>query len=128
MAMAWCFEDEATPYSDTIHDSFAHGAKACVPSLWLLEITNTLLIAERRKRITNIDVARYIALLRMLPIEIAEATRDQVFDDVISLARKFMLSAYDAAYLELAMRKGLPLATRDQALIAAAEKLNIACI
>jgi len=96
-----------------------------VPSLWFLEITNVLLQAERRNRITASDATTQLELLRLLPISVEHSTQVKAFNSIITLARIEGLTSYDAAYLELAIRQGLPLATLDKRLAQAAKNANI---
>jgi predicted nucleic acid-binding protein len=123
--MSWCFEDETTPYSDAVLQDFVD-ADAVVPSIWPLEMANVLLVAERRKRITKAQSRRFIELLQTLPIAVDDVSAARAWDGVLSLAREQRLSAYDAAYLELAMREGLPIATMDGALRKAAKHCGVA--
>jgi predicted nucleic acid-binding protein len=104
------------------------GARAGVPSIWALEVVNALLVAERRKRISRADSAAAWAALQKMPIEIDSETGLRAGSDILSLARQQKLSAYDAAYLELAMRLGVPLASLDVLLRAAAQALGIPLI
>jgi predicted nucleic acid-binding protein len=92
-----------------------------VPALWHWEIANALLNAERRKRATRTEINGHILLFRSLPIEVDEAEINQAWGATQALARQHMLTSYDAAYLELAIRRGLPLATLDKGLLAAAK-------
>jgi predicted nucleic acid-binding protein len=124
VALAWCFEDEVDTYADAVLDRLAEGT-AIAPSLWLLEIVNVLVLAERRKRIHQADAARFLEVIRSLPITIEEATLAGAFQDVQSVARGTGLTAYDAAYVALALRTGLPLATRDAAVRAACASLGV---
>jgi len=124
MTMAWCFEDEGHPRADAVLASLATQA-AVVPSLWPLEVANVLAVCERRGRINAADIARFLQWLERLPISIDVEGAERAFRDVLSLARNERLSAYDAAYLELALREGGPLATLDAALAASAVKLGI---
>ena len=94
--------------------------QAIVPDLWHLEVANTLVIGERRKRSTQADTVTWMGFLSALPITVDEETRAHAFGDTAGLARAHGLSVYDAAYLELAMRRGLRLATLDEKLSAAA--------
>jgi predicted nucleic acid-binding protein len=119
VTMAWCFADEATLYTDGVRDSLAN-VRAVVPSLWPLEVANATIVGERRKRLDEARSSRFIALLSGLPIIVDDATADQAFGEIVHLARAHNLSSYDAAYLELAMRRGLPLACLDGKLKAAA--------
>lgn len=115
VAMAWCFEDESAGYADAVLGAL-EGAEALVPGLWSLEVANVLLVAERRGRISEAAAARFVELLRGLPISIDGEDAGRALGNVLSLARERSLSSYDAAYLDLAMREGLPLATLDQRL------------
>ena len=118
MAMAWCFEDECDQYADAVLGSLGQ-TEAVVPAIWPLEVANVLLVAERTKRLKKADTARFVALVSGLPIVVESLTSESVLDRVLASGRDFRLSSYDAAYLELAMRQGLALATRDKALIKA---------
>lgn len=124
VTMAWFFEDEAVPYAEEVEDALAT-ATAVVPFLWHLEIANALLVGERRKRTTEAKVARFVTLLSALPITVDEQTCAQAFGDILTLARAHNLSAYDATYIELALRHSLPLATLDARLKAAATKAGV---
>ncbi len=124
IAAAWCFEDETSEVTDSLLERVRdHGA--VVPSLWFLEITNVLLQAERRNRITASDATTQLELLRLLPISVEHSTQVKAFNSIITLARIEGLTSYDAAYLELAIRQGLPLATLDKRLAQAAKNANI---
>jgi len=125
VALAWCFADEVDAYADAIAKKFPD-IEAMVPSLWHLEVTNVLLVGERRDRCDQTDTASWTAFLGSLPITVDEQTSSRAFSDILALARTHNLSAYDAAYLELALRRGLPLATLDGSLRAAATKAGVA--
>ena len=124
MALAWCFPDEKAAVSEAVLDSLAQ-ARAFVPSLWHLEVGNSLLVGERRQRSTQADTANWIAFLNSLPISVDDQTAARAWNDVLSLARAHNLSAYDAAYLELALRRALPLATLDARLKAVASAIGV---
>jgi predicted nucleic acid-binding protein len=124
IALAWCFTDEQDDYSRTILDSLATRS-AIVPSLWHLEITNVLLVNERRKRCTQADSSQWMSFLDSLPITVDDQTPHRAFSDTAQLGRTHGLSAYDAAYLELALRRGTPLATLDEKLKAAAKTVGV---
>lgn len=96
-----------------------------MPDLWHLEVANTLIVGERRKRSTQANTVKWIGFLAALPITVDEATKAHAFGNTLSLAREHNLSAYDAAYLELALRRGLPLATLDDKLKAAAQAVGV---
>ena len=115
VTLAWCFPDEASDYADGVLVAL-EGRAVIVPSVWALEITNAVLVAERRKRVKPKDVRRFVELLGGLTIiEDSQSVTDTV-RHVLPLAREYNLSAYDAAYLDLAVRQGAPLATLDSAL------------
>ena len=119
VGMAWCFEDKASDYADTVLEQLVSRA-ALVPAIWPLEVGNVLVGAERRRRISEAESVRFLELLRQLPIEVENAEMGRMFGAILTLAREETLSTYDAAYLDLAMRVGLPLATQDSALQQAA--------
>lgn len=123
VTMAWCFEDETDRYSETVLAAL-DGASAIVPSLWPLEVANVLLVAERRGRLRPEDGRQFLGLLAGLPITVDTMAPDT--REILSLARTHRLSAYDAAYLDLAARHRLPLATRDRTLRAAARAARVA--
>lgn len=124
VTMTWCFDDEATTYTDAIRDSLAD-VQAVVPSLWCLEVANAAIVGERRKRLDEARSHRFIVLLEALPIVIDHETSSRAFGEITHLARSHQLSAYDAAYLELAIRRGLPLACLDGKLKAAAASTGV---
>ncbi|RJX17450.1 MAG: PIN domain-containing protein [Desulforudis sp.] len=124
VVMAWCFEDEADEYADSVLDLLAD-SETVVPSIWTLEVANVLLVAERKKRLTKADSSRFVKLLRELPITIDQETPDRALSEILPVGRQLGLSAYDAAYLELAMREGIALATRDNGLKQAAQKCGV---
>ena len=99
--------------------------QAHVPSLWPLEVANALLVGERRNRITPADTARFLAILDAFPITVDDETVAHAWADTLHLARAHNLSSYDASYLELAIRLGLPLAAQDGKLKAAAEAVGV---
>lgn len=124
VAVTWCFPDEANAASDALLDRLADQV-AVVPTLWYLEIANVLIQAERRGRITAGALTARIALLEQLPIVADDETTARALHDILSLAREQRLTTYNACYLELAARRGLPLATRDRELQRAAERLGV---
>lgn len=123
VVMSWCFKDEANPFADSVLDWLADAA-AYVPSVWPLEVVNVLLAAERRKCISEADSVRFISLLSQLPILVQYESPEKAMKDILGLARAHDLSSYDASYLDLAMKKGLPLATLDKKLRKAAESVK----
>jgi predicted nucleic acid-binding protein len=125
VSVAWCFPDEKGPYPQAVLESLAT-QQAIVPSLWPLEVANALLMGERRKRSTPDETLKSVRFLDALPINLDDETRAHAFGHTLHLARLHNLSAYDAAYLELAMRRGLPLATLDDKLKTAAKAVGVA--
>ena len=124
IAVAWLFEDEATPETDALLDRLKDDS-ALVPGLWHLELGNVLTQAERRKRISVARTAAHLERLGRLPIVTDTETERRALRETLTLARTYGLTTYDAAYLELAMRRGVELATRDKALIRAARGVEV---
>jgi predicted nucleic acid-binding protein len=125
VVMAWCFEDERNPYTEGVLDSLASG-EAVVPAIWPLEVGNVLLVAERKGRLSEASVVRLLALLNNLPITVEQETPERMLKETLLLAREHGLSTYDASYLDLAMRLGLPISTQDSSLRRAAKKCRVA--
>jgi predicted nucleic acid-binding protein len=124
VVMTWCFKDETSQYADAVLDRLENHT-ALVPSIWPLEVGNVLLVAERRGRIGRADSARFMALLGELPIIVEQESPERMLKEIFALGRDYKLSSYDASYLDLAMKKGLPLATLDKNLLAAANQSNV---
>lgn len=124
VTMSWCFRDEATQYTEAVFDRL-RSEPAAVPAIWSLEVANTLLVAQRRGRITQAEALHFVRLLRGASIEIDTSDMMTVMDRALDLGRLHQLSAYDAAYLVLASREGHPLATLDARLRAAASQMGI---
>ena len=124
IVMSWCFKDEVSQYADSILDSLEY-CTAIVPSIWPLEVGNVLLVAERKKRLSRADSTRFITLLSELPITMDQETPERMIKEIFALAREHKLSTYDASYLDLAMKKGIPIATLDNRLISAAKRSNV---
>jgi predicted nucleic acid-binding protein len=127
VAVAWCFEDEGTKFTEGVLDLISAGveAEALVPSIWPLEVANALLMAERRKRIALAKVTGLLARIAGLPISVRPAAPKHAFEQILPMARQQGLSQYDAAYLELAVREGLALATLDGELQRAAKAVGV---
>lgn len=124
VAATWLFPDQGTPETDALLDRLKTEG-ALVPGIWHLEIGNVLVRAERMKRIAKSKVAAYLHLLHRLAIVTDTETDERALRETLMLARECGLSTYDAAYLELAMRRGVPLATLDHALIRAARYMQV---
>lgn len=127
VAISWLFEDEATSDTDALLERLQE-ERAIVPNLWRLEIGNVLSQAERKSRIPSSELARFLDLISRLPIDVDAETDSRALHDILALARAEILTTYDAAYLELAMRRGIPLATHDRALIRAADSVAVRCL
>ena len=124
VTVAWCFDDESTPAAWALLDRM-RAAPAYVPVLWALEIGNILVGAERRRRITQARAVEFLGILGDLDIHVDPDLPGRAFRDILPIARESRITTYDASYLELAMRLGLPLATKDTALARAATALRI---
>tara|TARA_R110002096_G_scaffold54362_18_gene140293 strand:- start:957 stop:1373 length:417 start_codon:yes stop_codon:yes gene_type:complete len=127
VAVTWCFEDEASAATDRMLD-LVQSDGAFVPSHWIMEVSNTLLAGERRKRVTASEIDEFHRLLQNLNVAVDTRTWDEALGATLLLARKHSLTSYDAAYLALAIRLSLPLATKDKALRQASTAENIALI
>jgi predicted nucleic acid-binding protein len=124
LVLAWCFPDESNDYADAVLDAL-DGVTVNVPSIWPVEVTNALAVGERSKRIMPVDVLRFEQLIRALSIVENSQTVIENITNLLPLAREYKLTAYDAAYLDLSARLGVPLATLDNALQKAARDAGI---
>lgn len=127
VALAWAFEDEVSPYAAAAIRVLDH-ERAIVPRIWSFEISNALILAVRRKRIDELLAYRMLRTLHRLPIDPDEEFADPVLGRVtLRFGIDYSVTAYDSSYLELAVRRGLPLATQDSHLAhaAAAAGVNI---
>lgn len=127
VVLSWCFQDETNPLADFILDSLVKDT-AFVPAIWPLEIGNVLLVAERRQRLNEAGTARFLSLLSDLPIVVEQEPPERMFKEILALAREHRLSSYDASYLDLALRKGLALATLDGDLATAARRSRVSLV
>lgn len=127
VALCWCFEEEGSEVADSLLERL-RVEPAAVPELWFLELANSMALAERRRRITPADSAEFIALLGALQISVDSEVAERAFSHVLDLARRERLTAYDATYLELAMRLGIPLASKDGPLCDAAARVGVNAI
>jgi len=127
VALAWCFEDETSAAADGILDLLV-SSEGIVPAIWPVEVGNALLAGERRRRITPAETGRSLELLRNLNIHVENTGPGLHVEDLEAVARSQRLSVYDAAYLSLAIREGIPLATLDRALAQAARRVGISLL
>jgi predicted nucleic acid-binding protein len=124
VALAWLFLDEQNPYADAIVAKLPN-LEMLVPRLWQLEIANVLLVGEKRERCSQADTTQWLSYLARLPIVVDGSTETRAWSETIGLARQHGLTAYDAAYLEIAIREGVPIATLDAPLKAAAKAAGV---
>lgn len=125
IALAWALPDETSKEAERFLSRISIRNVLWVPALWWYEIANALLVAQRRKRLTEAERIRLIELYRALPIRTDMMLNSDVMGRFQTLAIEHRLSAYDAAYLELAQRMGLGLATVDRSLRSAAQRAGI---
>jgi predicted nucleic acid-binding protein len=126
-ALCWCCAPAAPPQRDALFERVRYDG-AIVPALWHLELGNVLLQAEKRGRISAGDVALRLELIGELPISVDRETTSRAWREILTLARAERLTTYDATYLELALRRGLPLLTKDRDLASAARRLGVAVL
>jgi predicted nucleic acid-binding protein len=125
LTMAFVLQDETTAETDEILDSLGQGSIAFTPALWRWEVANVLLTAERRKRITPDESHQHLSSLQSLPVELDDNAWREAWNASLLLARKHQLSLHDAAYLELAIRKAVPLGSLDTDLRKAARSEGV---
>jgi predicted nucleic acid-binding protein len=122
VAAAWCFPDERTNYTNAVLRSLSPPAEAVAPRLFAYEVRNSVLMGLRRKRITKTEAETFLNPAQSLPIRLEDP---ESYDTLFQLADRHGLTVYDAAYLDMAIRKGLPLATLDTALAHAAGRSGV---
>jgi predicted nucleic acid-binding protein len=125
--LAWVYSDETTEGIRAVFDQVSSEG-AWVPSLWRLEVANVLQMGVRRGRHDGAFRDATVADLGLLPVQVDSETERQAWGATLRLAERHTLTVYDAAYLELALRRGLPLATLDQELRAAAAVERVAVL
>jgi predicted nucleic acid-binding protein len=125
IGIAWIHPHQATSETDNLLEQVDAGATIVVPSLWYLEMANSLLLLQRRKRITPDERKTALETLSAMVFTVDEGSSLTAFNKMSGLAEKYNLTIYDAAYLEVALRRKLPLASRDDALSRAAGKCGI---
>jgi predicted nucleic acid-binding protein len=127
MTLSWAFEGESTLFTVAVLKSL-ETVRAITPALWAFEVASVLSIAERRGRMNAAAQAAFLERLRLLPVAIEHRPATWLAQQILPLARNYRLSAYDAAYLELAIRESLPLATLDDDLRRAASEAGVALV
>lgn len=125
VVLTWCFPDENAAMAQHVAEMFKQGDTALAPSFWPHEVLNALLAGEKRKRISKALVRNFLDDLATLPVVLERFPARIVFDRIQQLAREHGLTAYDAAYLDLALDSGLPLATLDEELKRACKKARV---
>ena len=125
VGFAWVYQGQATPETDHLLNEIAAGATVIVPGLWFLEMSNVLLMAQRRHRLTAAQRKAAMEKLSALQLTVNEEGSRNAFGKTSELAEKYGLTIYDATYLELALRRSLPLASRDEALRNAAKQCGL---
>jgi predicted nucleic acid-binding protein len=128
VTLSWCFPDEQTPLSLRVLDRLNAGEEALVPAFWCVEVLNSLLVGEKRGRISAEQTRAFLSDLAALQPTVDRASLEQVFGMVQMLCRDHGLTPYDALYVELTRRTQYPLATLDQSKKGAASALNIECL
>ena len=125
VTMSWFLEDEIDVYGEQIKTAVQQGATPVVPALWAVETTHVVLRAERRQRLSAETARDILTLLKTLPVEIDDASSKVAFTEGWALAEAHQLSVYEAMYLELAIRRGLPVASLDAAFQKAAGRSGV---
>jgi predicted nucleic acid-binding protein len=125
VTMRWCFDNTSTPYAEEVLEQLLIGQRAHVPVLWLYEVVSVLAKAQRSASITADKVHGFLEDIRSPDIMVDDESVGHIFGDVHRLAVEHGLSGYDAAYLELAIRRGLPLATHDEELQKSAHAVGV---
>jgi predicted nucleic acid-binding protein len=128
IVLTWCFPDENAALAQHVADTFKQGHTALAPSFWPHEVLNALLSGEKRKRISKEMVQDFLDDLSLLPIILQEFPAETAFNRIQTLSRDHGLTAYDAAYLDLALDSGAPLATLDADLTRACKKARVELI
>ena len=128
IALAWCFADEATPFAAKMLDYATMGEHVAAPAHWPTEVLNGVMRAKRHGRVTEPEIQYFLKNLRSFNLSIDRGRGLSLLDDIRELADRYNLTAYDAAYLELALRSGLQLATLDDSLRMAATIEGVAVV
>jgi predicted nucleic acid-binding protein len=124
-ALSWCFRDEKSEQNSNAFDRIAFAERVFVTSFWWYEVMNAFLYAERRNRITAAITSEFLGELGSIQVVVDVPPSEMIIGVTQKFCRKHALTAYDAAYLELAMREQVPLATLDRDLRKAAQAENV---
>jgi predicted nucleic acid-binding protein len=125
VALCWYFEDQKTAYTEAVFERLARGDVALVPAIWPFEVVNSLVVAARQKSISAPQLETFVRDLKDLPVEVNLEGVERAYSSIVRISRQHQLSSYDAAYLDLALVEGLPLATLDKNLRAAAKRSGV---
>ena len=125
VALCWYFEDQSSAYTEAVFDRLAQGDQAVVPAIWPLEMVNGLVVAWRQKSIRTDQLEDFITDLKDLPAEVEAQGSERAYSTVFRMSCRHQLSCYDASYLDLAIFQGLPVATLDRNLRAAAKRSGV---
>ncbi len=128
VTLSWCFPDEQTPAALGVLDLLKAGDQALAPAFWCSEVLNSLLVGERKGRISADQTRAFLADLRALRPTLDDTSLERVFQDTRALCRQHGLVSYDALYVELAMRSGSPLATLDKNQREAPLAVGVTCL
>ncbi|KAF0127254.1 MAG: twitching motility protein PilT [Elusimicrobia bacterium] len=124
VTLSWCFEGQQTRFSESVLAAVGQGAAPIVPPIWMYEVINVLAAARRKKLMDQATAATFWNKVSKL-VAVVENPEKSAAHEILDLAEKYRLTAYDAAYLELALREGLPLATLDKDLKRAARAAGV---
>jgi predicted nucleic acid-binding protein len=125
VVLTWCFPDKNAAMAQHVAGMFKRGDTALAPSFWPHEVLNALLAGEKRKRISRELIRSFLDDLATLPVALEQFPAGIVFERIQHVSREHDLTAYDAAYLDLAQDSGLPLATLDEHLLRACKKARV---
>jgi predicted nucleic acid-binding protein len=125
VGFSWVYHDQATPETHALLREVAEGVTVVVPSFWFLEMANVLLIAQRRHKLTALQRKAAMAKLAAIQFTVDDEAARNAFDQISELAEKHGLTVYDAAYLEIAVRRKMSLASRDGALRSACRRCGL---
>jgi predicted nucleic acid-binding protein len=124
VAMTWCFKDEITPATQRLLMDLS-SKLALVPAWWYVEIANVLALAERKGRLSTRELDDFLVVLNSVQVEVDNEAHQRAFGHLLPLCRAHQLTSYDAIYLDLAIRRKLPLATLDAPLRKAAKRIGL---
>jgi predicted nucleic acid-binding protein len=129
VALSWFVDKPVAPDAEHARQLLAAGWTARVPAIWQLEMINGFVKAERRRSLSDDEVDEsFVEMQRLLATSVRLDAGLSLLEDTLMLARSLQVTSYDASYVELATREGLPLATLDKGLRAAAVKAGVALL